>query len=152
MSEAFQIDTGSKSIVIEVDKTYKHEIKFNPHDIVFVEKLHQLYFDAKEKAKEYQALDIKDPVVDENGMAMDISQPVSVTKEMNNWFRGKLDELLGEGTAKALFGDTVYTPDKVGVYAKVIEAIMSQVEPVRKDKVKQFVKPSKHAGGHKKVA
>jgi hypothetical protein len=135
-----QIDTGAVRLSISVDGQNGREIKFNPHDLIFVEKIHRLYFDLKAKHTEYQnikALETSDE------MPEDISGVIGPIRELNLWFRGQIDSLLGEGTAQAIFGDVLFADEKLGVYFQLLDAVISYTAPVRAEKIEKYLPPKK---------
>ncbi len=136
-----QLDTGIVRLAVTVDGVNGREIAFNPHDVVFVEKIHKLYFDLKAKHTEYQSAKagIESLAKDADGMLIDItgiSQPV---REINTWFREQIDSLLGSGTCQNIFGNVMFADEKLGVYFQLLDAVIARVEPVRAEKVNKYL-------------
>lgn len=140
--ETIKIDSGIKRLQIQVDDQEPHIVSFNPNDSLFATKLHQLYFDAKSKLKEITALEEAQqaPELDENGMPINIDEAMENNRELNEWFREKIDGLFGEGTSVKIYGDTIFTGDRVQVYLDLISGVAKVVGPARAEKVTKYVK------------
>jgi len=143
MSEnTIQIDSGAITIQVEMDGNPPVSISFNPNDLEFAETLHSLYFDAKEKLVEMNLKKSESAAdaLDENGMPLEISSLRKEYEEINLWLRAKIDALLGEGTANKIYGDTIYTGEKVDVYLQLLNGLFQVAAPARAKKVAKFVK------------
>lgn len=142
MTDTIKLETGFKHVLVQTDNSHSHELVFNPSDVVFVEKLHKLYLDAKLKVEELEKLQEKmpEPELDENGIPVSLEVVSTKTRELNDWFRGEIDNLLGENTSQKIFGDTVYYGESFGVYVQLITKLNSFIEPVRVQKVQKYVK------------
>lgn len=139
------LDTGIVHLKVTVDGVNGREIAFNPHDIIFVEKIHKLYFDLKAKHTEYQAAKagIEALAKDADGMLIDINGISVPVREINTWFREQLDDLLGSGTCQSIFGDVMFADEKLGVYFTLIDAVISYTQPVRKEKISKYLPTDK---------
>ena len=142
MTDTIKLDTGVKRVRVETTDGLSHDLVFNPNDILFVERLHKLYQDSRLKVAElekYQS-EMPNPELDDNGIPLDLSPVSNKTKEINEWFRGEIDKLLGENTCHKIFGDTVYYGESFGVYVQLITKLNSFIEPIRVQKVQKYVK------------
>jgi hypothetical protein len=134
------IDTGVKRVLVENKNGKTHELVFNPSDVVFVEKLHQLYSNANEKVKALDKFSKKldEPELDKNGIPIDTSNFSTKTREINEWFRGELDYLLGDGTSQAIYGDAILYGETFGAYTDLLVQLMAFVAPVRDAKTEKY--------------
>jgi len=139
--QTISIDTGLKKIPVSVDGNNTLVLEFNSNDLLFVEKLHAIYFEAKEKAKELQALDAVKPETDENGVMVEFGETKAQIEEINQWFREKIDGLFSDGISQKLFGDMVYSSPSV--YVQLIEGLFSVVGPARQQKIEKYTKRKK---------
>lgn len=135
------LDTGIVRLSVTVDGENGRAITFNPHDVVFVEKIHKLYFDLKAKHTEYQAAKeaIQNLEKDADGMLIDIAGISAPVREINTWFRSQIDGLLGDGTCQGIFGDVMFADEKLGVYFQLLDAVISHTAPVRAEKVAKYL-------------
>lgn len=142
MTDTIKLDTGLKRIRVETTDGLTHDLVFNPNDVLFIERLHKLYQDARLKVIELEKYqeEMPEPELDENGIPEDLSPISDKTRELNNWFRGEIDKLLGENTCKAIFGDVVYYGESFGIYVQLITKLNSFIEPVRMKKIEKYVK------------
>lgn len=143
--DTLKITTGEKRLAVSVDGVNGREIVFNPDDVLFMERLHRFYRLAMQKAKEWearqdeQAQKLKDTPLDENGMPVSLAAAVEPLEEMNAFMREQIDAIFGDGTAKAIFGETIYrNPD---VYLQLVEGVKPYIEPVRAAKVERYIAP-----------
>lgn len=142
MADKITLNTGIKRVPVETTDGNTHVLVFNPNDVIFVEKLHKLYRDGQEKVTEIEKYveEAEDPVLDDSGVPVDISEITEKTKEINAWIRGEIDNLLGDGTCHAIFGDVNYYGESFGVYVQLITQLNSFVEPFRAAKVKKYIR------------
>lgn len=142
MTDTIKLDTGVKRIKVETTDGVSFDLVINPSDVLFIERLHKLYQDARLEVIELEKYqeEMPEPELDENGIPEDLSPISKKTRELNNWFRDEIDKLLGEGTCKAIFGDVVYYGESFGVYVQLITKLNSFIEPVRVQKVNKYVK------------
>lgn len=134
-----RLDTGVKRIVINVDDERTHTLTFNPHDVSFLERGHQIYRDALEKSEQLKAQKMPELELDENGAPVDFAPGAELIRETNAWFREQIDAWLGAGTCQAVFGDTQFADEKLNVYAQLVEGVMKIVQPERSAKIAQYV-------------
>lgn len=143
MPNIISLDTGILNIDVEIDKNRTYTLSFNPHDVTFLERGHQIYKDAlvrSAKLKQEQK-DFVEPTLDENGMPIDIEKGTALIKETNEWFRTQIDLWLGDGTSQAIFGDAVFADEKMSLYSQLISGVMEFVTPQRSTKMAQFIAP-----------
>jgi len=139
--QSISIDSGLKTIPISVGGKNVHELEFDTNDILFIEKLHAIYFEAKEKVKKLQALENEKPEVDENGMIIDFKQIKTQTEEINKWFKEKIDNLVGDGSSQKIFGNKVFS--NPSVYVQLINGLFEIAGLDREQKVAKYVKKQK---------
>lgn len=146
MEHIINLDTGVKRVKITIDRERVHELTFNPHDALFLEKGHQIYLDALKKSEELKNEKQEPPQLDENGVPLDINRGMETVRKTNAWFREKIDWWLGDGTSQAVFGDVLFADEKIGIYAQLIEGVMSIVKPEREERVAQYVRKPRKRG------
>jgi len=143
-TKSIKITSNIKHLPIEMDGRNVCTISFDPNDKNFVEKMHRLYFEAKEKVEALNAL-IKEsksnpPKSDEQGMPLDIDPMMEQIEQINRWFRDAIDTLFGNGTAQKIYGSTVYMGEGIDVYLQLLTGIAENVEPVRQAKTQKYVR------------
>lgn len=140
--QPIKIDSGSITVPVQVDDNPVVEITFNPSDKLFAERLHSFYFEAKAKLIEMneKQAENEQAEMDENGMPLEIGALMREYEEINLWLREKIDTLLGEGTAQKIYGDTVYTGERVDVYFQLFDGLFKIAGPVRAEKAKKYIK------------
>ena len=139
--QSISIDSGLKSIPISVDGKNVHELEFDTNDLLFIKKLHAIYFEAKQKVVELQEAEKQKPEVDENGMIVDFEQIKIQTEEINIWFKEKIDNLIGDGSSQKIFGNKIYS--NPSVYVQLINGLFEIVGLDREPKVAKYVKKQK---------
>jgi len=145
MTDTLNINTGEKHLAVSVDGVNGREITFNPNDVRFMEHLHRFYQLTMQKAREWEEKqagveeEIASVSTDKNGIPETLKPAIKPIEEMNAFMREQIDELFGEGTANAVFGDTVYR--NPAVYVQLVEGIKGYIQPVREKKTSQYVKP-----------
>jgi len=139
--DTLQIETGVIRLSVTVDGKNGREVAFNPHDLIFVEKVHKLYFDLRAKHTEYQVTkkSIQNLEKDADGMLVDIAGISVPVREINTWFREQIDGLLGENTCQGIFGDVMFADEKLGVYFQLLDAVISRTAPVRAEKITKYL-------------
>lgn len=105
-----KIDSGIVTIDVERDGEKAGSFSFNPENASFRERVYNFFeaFKAKdqelrEKTKALQADDVKD----ENGIPLNLKDCIDLEKETFQWTAQTIDEVFGEGTSKAAFGNEV---------------------------------------------
>lgn len=147
MPNIISLDTGILTIDVQVDKSRTHTLSFNPHDVTFLQRGHQIYLDALERDKRLrkEKENFKPAPLDENGVPTNIEAGTKLILEANTWFREQIDLWLGAGTSQAIFGDVLFADEKLGVYVQLISGVMDYVKPERAQKVEQFILPRQRA-------
>lgn len=137
-----KIDSGSITVPVQVDDNPVVKITFNPNDKLFAERLHMFYFDVKQKLVEINTkhAELEETGTDENGMPIEINKVMQEYEDMNAWLRERIDLLLGEGTSHKIYGDTIYTGERVDVYIQLFDGLFALAAPARESKVKPYIK------------
>lgn len=137
-----KIDSGAITVPVQVDDNPVVKITFNPDDQLFAKRLHAFYFDVKAKLVEMNTKqsELEETGTDENGMPLEIEKVMREYEEINMWLREKIDLLLGEGVAQKIYGDTVYTGERVDVYIQLFDGLFTLAAPARGSKVKPYIR------------
>jgi len=139
------INTGKVTVPVEIDGSNGVYISFNPHDVLFMEKLHRFYRRTMEKADEWdQALPEKQKAIasvelDERGVPIKVEPMTDPVKEMNSFMRKEIDEIFGEGKSAEIFGDAVY--ENPEIYIELVDGIKPYMERVRDQKINKYIAP-----------
>jgi hypothetical protein len=133
--ESIKIDTGEKRIAINNDPD--RVIVFNPRDTLFMERFYKICQDIALKMAEYQ----------KQGQPEGIEFQFTILQEANTFMRERIDYAFGVGTSYKCFEDTVSYD--FGMYSQFIDGIKSFIEPVRAEKIKQYL-PTANGNGKKK--
>lgn len=139
-SPVIKIDSGVIIVPVQVDDNPAIDVSFNPNDKSFAETLHGLYFEAKAKIDEINKRPDVEPEKDENGMPLNVESLIADYEELNQWFREKIDRLLGEGVSQSIFGDTIYSGERLDVYVQLLTGLFEVANPARKAKVQKHVR------------
>jgi len=110
--KSLNIDDGSITLCINGDES--RVISFNPTDVNFASRFYELIedFNSKEQELLKKAKELDDGLANSTKNTADI---FSFTKELDDYFKGKLDYVFGLGTSKACFGSiNVMSIDKKG--------------------------------------
>jgi len=101
---SLKIDAGIQSILIN-DGPFV--LRFNPTDVLFVERFYKMVgaFEAKMKAYEEVATEIDaDKSVAEDGLPANLPKRLEFLTNICQFAHGEIDMLFGEGTSQGLFG------------------------------------------------
>lgn len=140
------ISTGRVTIPVEVDGRNGVYISFNPHDVLFMEKLHRFYRTVIQKADEWdRGISEKEKAIaniplDDQGVPEYVDPMTDPVKEMNQFMRSEIDEVFGKGKSAEIFGDTVF--DNPEIYILVIDGIKPYLDDVRAEKVNRYIAPA----------
>lgn len=146
MNQSLNFDTGNITVHIQGDPN--RPLTFNPKDYNIAARFFDLVKNAEEKQKEFLE---KAKAVDESG---DTGETVELLKEMDNYFRGELDTVFGEGAAKIIFedinvattasnGDTVLANFLMALYPYFKDASESKVKSIIQDHKPKQNRPKK---------
>ncbi len=134
--ESIQIDTGEKRIMVNDDP--QRVIVFNPTDVVFAEHYYQVVseFGAKEEEfkRKYAALGT-DETEDENGLPTNAGGKLALLRETCDYFRQKIDQVFGEGTSQAAFGDAL----TLDMFGQFFTGISPYIQTTRAAKIARYV-------------
>lgn len=139
-----KIDSGEIRVPVQVDDNPQVVVHFNPNDSVFAKRLHAFYNEVKDKLVEINMKQAEwaeqAPSVDENGMPIEIDEVMAEYEAINVWLREKIDQLLGAGTAQSIYGDTIYTGERVDVYIQLFDGIFALSQPARISKANPYLR------------
>lgn len=141
--DAIRISTGGKRIPIERDGVLVGEIAFNPEDVVFAEKFYRFYcelgtkqIELERRARELAA----ENDTDKAGVPLNAGQGIECLRDVNQMFRGYVDDLFGPGTSQMVFGD--YLSYDMVIYRQFFEGIAPLVKTTRAKKIEQYASPA----------
>ncbi len=134
--ESIQIDTGVKRIMVNDDPA--RVISFNPSDVVFAERFYQVVneFGSQEYEfkRRYAAIEADDSK-DENGLPANSAAKLALIRETCEYFRKKIDQVFGEGTSQAAFGDAM----TLDMFQQFFEGIAPFIQATRAAKIAKYV-------------
>jgi hypothetical protein len=137
MTESLRIETGEIRLLINGDP--QRVLRFNPDDVVFVEKFYDLMqaFAKREKdfIKRAEALDAETEV-DEFGIPVNTKERLAFVREISEWLREQIDDVFGEGTAQTVFGDT----HAIEAYNQFFDGIAPYIQKTRSEKMRRYSK------------
>jgi hypothetical protein len=134
-----KLNTGTVRLKISDDRegTGVRWLEFNPGDIIFAEKVYALERKFLVKQDKMQArADELDAVseVDEFELPVNTEERLAFIREISEWLREQIDDLFGEGTSEAVFGDL----HSLDVYDQFFDGIRPYFKKARSDKVDQY--------------
>ena len=138
MDEIKIISRKKRIAIRDEDDQVIGEISFNPHDVAFAERFHEIYQEFASKQKEYEAkakeLDAANADVDQNGIPRQFDQGIAFIREVCEFMYEKIDQLFGEGTSKIVFRDSL----DVDMIGQFFEGITPFIEQARAEKIKGY--------------
>ena len=138
--DSLTIDTGVKRLCINGDPD--RVISFNPVDVAFAEHFYQLVIDLQEKQAEFRergdALDANKEV-DENGIPVNVKDALSLLRDFCEFFNQQIDNVFGEGTAKAAFDGAL----DYDMYFQFIDGVLPYVQSARGERMSKYAPASK---------
>jgi len=135
--DSIRVDLGEKHVAINDDPS--RVITFNPNNLIMAEKFERLYSDFQEKRAEIEsrAAEIeKNDTADENGVLLNMQERIDIFRELNEYIRGKIDDIFGAGTSQIVFGD--FMSFDFVVYKQFLDGIMPFFQSARGAKVAQY--------------
>lgn len=141
MTQSLKIDTGEIRLAINDDPN--RIIVLRPSDAIFAEKFYRMLGNFKAKFGEYQTrakqIEAKTEE-DEHGIPLNMAERLDMTKEVCQYTRDQIDELIGNGTSQIVFGDTL----DIDVIMQFFDGIQPFMQKARTDKVARYTnKPPK---------
>jgi len=142
---------------IRIDNDDERVIKFDPTDILFIERVYKVYSEFQQKQKEYnqhvaglkklkkerdketkRAEEAGEPKkeLSEAEMMQEVNEGIAFFKEVCVFTRGRIDYLLGEGSSQTIFGDAL-SMDAIGLF---FEGFMPHVWESRKEELDKYTK------------
>lgn len=137
---AFKVSTGIVRVPIERDDQPVGEIKFNPADTAFREKVVELYHDADKQKDRWsiKAAEIDAMTDGESGSAESFDKFTAISaleKEAFEYFKALMDQLFGVGSGAIVFGDSPLDVDTTGTL--FIQFMQEAVTPHLKEHVEK---------------
>jgi DNA-binding XRE family transcriptional regulator len=136
-SDSIRIDTGVKRILVNDDPN--RVITFNPKDIVFAEKFYNLIKKFEDRQSEFEGkateLDAQDEK-DEFGLPLNTKERLELLKEICQFMRAQIDDVFGEGTSQAAFGDAI----SLDMFGQFFDGISPFIKHARSEKVQIYRK------------
>lgn len=140
--KSLQINTGEIKLAINDDPN--RVIVLRPNDAVFAEKFYRMLGNFQAKFAEYQhrAAEVESQnEVDANDIPLNTGERIALLKEVCEYTRGQIDELLGAGTAQIVFGDAL----DIDAIIQFFEGVRPFMQSARAEKVARYSnKPPKH--------
>lgn len=132
-------DDGSISLAVQGDMN--RLLTFNPTDLNMASKFYKLIEKSEEKGKEITE---KAKKVDNS---TDNKELIEFLTEVDEYFKGELDNVFGAGSSKIIFGDiNVMSTSSNGDYviSNFLMALCPHFEKAQKDRVKHVVESIKN--------
>lgn len=137
MVDNIRIETGIKRIIVNDDPD--RVVEFNPQDVVFAERWYALiqeYRKAEEDfithAKELEAVTETDDI----DLPINTKERIKFVRELCEWERSQIDNLFGEGTSQAAFGNAL----EIDMFEQFFSSISPFIESARKEKTQKYNK------------
>lgn len=133
--DSLQIDTGEIRLAINGDAN--RVIVLRPNDAVFAEKFYKMLGEFQSKFTEYQGRAAKiesQNEADENGVPLNTGERIALLKEICQYTRNQIDELLGAGTSQTVFGDAL----DIEAIIQFFEGVKPFVQNARAYKVAKY--------------
>lgn len=143
---SINFDDGIKEFSINDDPN--RTIRFNPADIGIIDRLNQAKNKAENALKDIEKIDIN-----LDGTAK-LESAVQLVSELTELLNNIVDDVFGEGTAKAAFGNQSPLSTVKGefLFIRFIEATKSVIEPYIQEEVKARDKAiSKYKGVYDRI-
>ena len=132
---SIQIDTGEIRLAINDDPN--RVIVLRPNDAIFAEKFYKMLGNFQAKFIEYQtqaeAIESQN-AVDANGIPLNTGERIALLKEVCEYTRGQIDELLGAGTAQIVFDDAL----DIDAIIQFFEGVRPYMQSARAEKVARY--------------
>mgnify|MGYP000104827856 CR=1 FL=1 len=133
--DSLQIDTGEIRLAINGDAS--RVIVLRPNDAVFAEKFYKMLGEFQSKFTEYQGRAAKiesQNETDENGVPLNTGERIALLKEICQYTRNQIDELLGAGTSQTVFGDAL----DIEAIIRFFEGVRPYMQKARAEKVARY--------------
>lgn len=129
------INTGDIRLTVNDDES--RVISFNPNDLAFIERFYGFVIEFEDIENEYN--DKKKKLqevteVDDMGFPINMQDHINLMKETGEVLKGKIDNVFGEGTSKAAFGDA----NTFDMFEQFIDGITPYIQKSRDDKIKKY--------------
>lgn len=133
--QSLSIDTGEIRLAINNDET--RIIVLKPNDAIFAEKFYKMLGSFQEKFSEYQtkANAIEANVEeDANGIPLNTGDRIDLLKEVCTYSHERIDDLLGSGSARVIFGDAL----DIDAIIQFFDGVRPFMEKARADKIAKY--------------
>jgi len=152
------IDTGSLTLCVNRDQNKL--ITFSPKDVNFAQRFYELTDDFAKKQQGFmekaEKLD-SEMEFNEDGTPKNLDSIFELTKELDDYFKERLDYVFGKGTSETCFGDVnVMSVDNKGkrILENFLKGIAPHIKASREDSAKEhtakYVKSKAKTGNAKK--
>lgn len=132
-----QIDAGIKRITVNGDPN--RVIEFNPEDILFVERFHNLIRVFEEKEKEYSARAKELQSIEATGLTDNQTLlSIQLVRDLCSFLNEQIDSVFGEGTSKAAFAGA----QTLNMYEQFFEGIVPLIKSARSKKAAKYIRKS----------
>ena len=135
MNQSLKIDTGEIRLAINDDPN--RVIVLRPNDAVFAEKFYKMLGNFQSKFNEYRgraATVESQTAVDANNIPLNTGERIALLKEVCEYTRGQIDELLGAGTSQIVFGDAL----DIDAIIQFFEGVRPFMQSARADKIARY--------------
>ena len=133
-----QIKSGE--IVLSINDDPERVIRFNPHDVNFVERFYNLIAEFETRVTEFEnrskAID-ENKEADANGLPLNVPERIQLMREACDYIRGKIDHLFGAGTSQTAFGDVL----SLDGFVQFFEGITPHIQQARISKTEKYTSP-----------
>ena len=133
--QSLQINTGEIRLAINDDP--ERVIMLRPNDAIFAEKFYKLLGNFKQKFSEFetraQTLESQN-AEDEHGAPLNTGERLSFQKEVCQYAREQIDELIGVGTSQIIFGDAL----DIDAIMQFFTGIQPYMQKARAEKVAKY--------------
>lgn len=136
--QSLHINTGEIRLAVNDDPN--RIIAFNPTDISFAERFYGLLGEFEEKEKEYRqkAAALQDDTeTNSMGIPTNFGPALALLRETSEFMREKIDDVFGEGTSQAAFGDA----NTLDMFEQFFNGITPFIQTAREKKVSKYTTP-----------
>lgn len=139
-----KISTGAK-ITIERDDEVVGAIRFDPSDVLFMERVYDL-MDGLEKAQsdyEARAAEIdKEERVDQYGIPLNGREQVKLMRDFCEFMHAKIDGLFGDGTSEMVFAGAL----SMDTIFDFLDGLTPHLEQAQAERIKKYTNRAQRRG------
>jgi len=137
MTDSLHIDSGVIQLTVNDDPT--RVVKFNPTDILFIERFYQMQKDFMQKQKSFlersKQLDELNKELDESGNPVHAEESIQFLHEICAYMYEQIDKLFGEGTSQTVFQGMM----SLDMIIQFFNSIIPFIEGARTEMVEKYV-------------